>query len=120
MAWKRSGVRIPISPQMKKTKKFQRLVEDFVCEKCGAQVKGNGYTDHCPRCLWGRHVDVNPGDRAAKCGGMMEPVYVYKKEDKYVIKYICKECEHKFQVKSAPGDNFEMLIKLIKDSVTRI
>ena len=114
MAWKGSGVRIPISPQMQ-SKKFQRRIEDFVCEKCGAEVKGNGYTDHCPVCLWGRHVDVNPGDRAAKCDGMMEPMEVIKKGDGYTIKYRCVKCGRQFKVKSAYNDDFEILIKIIEN-----
>jgi ribosomal protein L37AE/L43A len=96
------------------SKKFQRRIEDFVCEKCGAQVTGNGYTDHCHICLWGRHVDMNPGDRAAGCGGMMEPVRVEKKGEKYILHYKCKECGHKFRVKAAPEDNFESVISLVK------
>ena len=55
-------------------KKFQRTIEDFTCEQCNFAVKGNGYTNHCPKCLWSKHVDVNPGDRAATCGGLMEPI----------------------------------------------
>jgi len=55
-------------------KRFQKRIEDFVCERCGAFVKGTGYTDHCPECLWSKHVDVNPGDREAECGGLMEHV----------------------------------------------
>lgn len=111
MAWKGSGVRIPISPQMQ-SKKFQRRIEDFVCEKCGAEVKGNGYTDHCPNCLWGSHVDVNPGDRAAVCRGMMEPLEVIKKGDKHTIKYSCVKCGQQFKVKSAENDNFNALLKI--------
>jgi rubrerythrin len=96
---------------------LQPRIEDFVCEKCGARVKGNGYTDHCPVCLWGKHVDVNPGDRKAKCGGMMEPVHVFKKKNDYIIEYICEMCGHKFSVKSAPEDKFGVLISIIKNSV---
>jgi hypothetical protein len=98
---------------MKKTKKFQRRIEDFVCEKCGAEVKGNGYTDHCCVCLWGKHVDVNPGDRVADCGGMMEPKWAEVKSEKYLLYYVCEECKHKFRVKSLPEDNFEVIMKLI-------
>jgi len=29
------------------TKKFQRNKEDFICEKCGLEVEGNGCTNHC-------------------------------------------------------------------------
>ena len=94
-------------------RKFQRKIEDFVCEKCGMEVKGNGYTDHCPVCLWGRHVDVNPGDRAASCGGMMEPVRAEVKGGKYLLYYICKGCGHKFRLKSASDDELNAIIKLI-------
>jgi len=95
------------------SKKFQRRIEDFICENCGTKVKGNGYTDHCPICLWGKHVDVNPGDRAAKCAGMMEPVRAEAKSGKYLLYYICKECGYKFRVKSLLEDDFEVIMKLI-------
>jgi len=98
---------------MKGNKKFQRRIEDFVCEKCGMKTKGNGYTDHCPACLWGKHVDVNPGDRAAGCGGMMESVKAETKGDKILLYYICKECGYEFRVKSLPEDNFEAIIRLV-------
>ncbi|MBR6751902.1 MAG: RNHCP domain-containing protein, partial [Alphaproteobacteria bacterium] len=44
-------------------KQFVKRVENFTCAHCGAEVFGNGYTNHCPKCLWSRHVDNNPGDR---------------------------------------------------------
>ena len=65
-----SGI-IP-SPLMKK--RFTRTIEDFTCEQCGASVTGNGYTNHCPHCLWSKHVDIFPGDREAECQGLMAPV----------------------------------------------
>jgi rubrerythrin len=95
------------------SKKFQRRIEDFVCEKCAAVVKGNGYTDHCPVCLWGEHVDVNPGDRAANCGGLMEPVRAEVKSGKYFLHYICRKCGHKFRVRSASDDELDAIIELI-------
>ena len=55
-------------------KGFTKTVEDFNCAHCGAVVHGNGYTNHCPHCLYSRHVDNNPGDRLATCGGMMRPI----------------------------------------------
>ena len=96
-------------------KKFQRRREDFECEKCGAEVKGTGYTDHCPHCLWAKHVDINPGDRAADCGGMMKPIAVVdKRKDDWIIKYRCEKCSHEFRVKSAPEDNFDEILKIGK------
>jgi len=91
---------------------FQKRVEDFVCEKCGKKVKGTGYTDHCPDCLWSKHTDIAPGDRKADCRGLMEPVGVIVKSDKYIIYYQCLKCDFKHRVKSAPEDNFEEILKL--------
>ena len=54
-----------------------RRDEDFVCARCGAQVPAGGarVRDHCPACLHGLHVDCPvPGDRAAGCGGLFDPV----------------------------------------------
>ncbi|MBU6370992.1 MAG: RNHCP domain-containing protein [Patescibacteria group bacterium] len=73
-------------------KKFKRTVEDFICEHCGAAVKGNGYTNHCPKCLWSKHVDKNPGDRAEKCGGMMRPVRIEQEGGKMMIVHECEKC----------------------------
>ena len=53
-------------------KTFQRCPEDFECGNCGHEIEGNGYTNHCTACLWSKHVDVNPGDRAADCHGLMK------------------------------------------------
>jgi len=93
-------------------KKFQRMTEDFTCGHCGAEVRGNGYTNHCPKCLWSRHVDVNPGDRAETCGGMMEPVAYERKGKEIVIVHRCVACGAERRVKSADDDNFENILKL--------
>ena len=71
---------------------FTRNKEDFICEHCGAHVAGNGYTNHCAKCLWSRHVDVEPGDRAADCGGMMEPVALIGSTPDYRIVHRCTKC----------------------------
>jgi len=93
-------------------RKFQRRIEDFRCEHCGAIVKGSGYTNHCPYCLWSKHVDVNPGDRAAECGAMMEPVGVQVQGDGYVIIHRCTGCGLERRNKATPDDDFEALLAL--------
>lgn len=95
------------------TKKFQRQIEDFICEKCGTKVIGNGYTDHCPDCLWGKHVDINPGDRVADCGGMMKPIRMELDHGKNIIMYKCEKCGYDFRVKVLNEDNLEEIMKLI-------
>lgn len=71
---------------------FKKTVEDFVCIHCGHTVGGSGYTNHCPRCLWSKHVDVEPGDRAATCGGIMEPVDIEGSTPEYRIVHCCEKC----------------------------
>lgn len=96
------------------TKKFIKVVEDFVCEKCSFSVVGTGFTNHCPRCLWSKHVDVNPGDRAATCGGLMEPVAVEAESGGYVITHRCMKCGHEKRNKAAPEDDFEVLLDIAR------
>ena len=48
--------------------------ETFVCKVCGRTVvpqgAGSDHRNHCPNCLSSLHVDIEPGDRAADCGGI--------------------------------------------------
>lgn len=93
---------------------FIRKKENFVCGHCGEKVEGDGYTDHCPKCLWGRHVDAEiPGDRASECGEMMEPIESTYLSGKFKILYKCNGCRHKFWVKAVEGDNREKLMELM-------
>ncbi len=95
---------------------FVRKVEDFKCGRCGMEIKGNGYTDHCPKCLWGRHVDEKiPGDRASTCRKMMEPLRVLYEKGDYKIQYKCLGCQHQFTVKADKNDDREELLKLINN-----
>ena len=73
-------------------KKFQRCQEDFTCLNCGAFNKGDGYTNHCRKCLYSRHVDNNPGDRSADCGALMAPVELGRRKGAWVITHQCKKC----------------------------
>jgi len=94
-------------------KNFIRKTEDFVCENCGERVVGDGYTDHCPKCLFGKHVDEEiPGDRASECRGLMEPIKSTYKSGYFRIYYKCSRCRHEFWVKAAEDDKNELLIKL--------
>jgi len=98
-------------------KKFQRKIEDFVCENCGEKIKGNGYTNHCPFCLWSKHVDINPGDRQSPCRGLMEPIGIEIKSGDKTIYYQCQKCGFKHRVKAVAGDNFEEIIKLTEEGI---
>ena len=53
--------------------------ESFKCVHCrafiGPTISGGKHRNHCPLCLYSRHVDGGrPGDRASDCGAKMAPV----------------------------------------------
>ena len=75
---------------------------------------GNGYTNHCPNCLFSKDVDINPGDRAAKCRGLMAPVDIEIKKDDYIIVHRCMKCGKERKNKSASNDNFDTIISITK------
>jgi len=91
-------------------KKFTRTKEDFTCEKCGEEVRGDGFTNHCPKCLWSKHVDVNPGDRAETCGGLMEPTGAIVGGGEYDILQVCTKCGFERKNKFNEKDSFEALL----------
>jgi DNA-directed RNA polymerase subunit RPC12/RpoP len=92
---------------------FTRRVEDFTCLHCGRAVRGSGYTNHCPACLWSQHVDVSPGDRAESCGGLMEPIAVVFEHGEYVIGFRCTKCSHRWRNKAGAADSREALHALM-------
>ncbi len=63
----------------------------FECCHCSLEVTpnpsmGTQHRNHCNHCLWSKHVDTIPGDRASQCQGCMEPIGVTLKRegtDKY-------------------------------------
>ena len=94
-------------------RKFQRRIEDFICEHCGRAVTGNGYTNHCPHCLYSKHVDIAPGDRAAECGGLMRPVGSELKNGFYFVMQACQRCG--FRRRNRIGaDEMAALIRLTR------
>jgi len=105
---------------MIKQKRFTKRIEDFTCKICGEKVKGRGYTDHCPYCLFSQHVDVFPGDRQAACGGLMTPIGITKRKGKEQILYRCQQCGYQRFNKVAPEDNREKIIQLSQLPVGRV
>lgn len=94
------------------SQKFQKTIENFSCGHCAAEVVGNGYTNHCPNCLWSKHVDVHPGDRAAACQGLMEPVELTIHGQEKIIKHRCIICRHEKNNVASADDNSGALIAL--------
>lgn len=97
-------------------KRFSRCRENFVCGKCGQKVVGNGYTNHCPYCLFSKHVDVNPGDRQNQCFGLMEPIGVEIEQGEYILTHRCLKCGIIKRNRSVSNDSFETILDLVKKS----
>jgi len=100
----------------------KKVVEDFVCEKCGQKVKGDGYTNHCPSCLWSKHVDDQiPGDRASYCQGLMKPIGVLVKRGEITkIEHKCQKCGYKHLSPVKKNDNRDLLIKVSVADINEI
>ncbi len=61
--------------------------ESFKCRQCGffvtvnREISGVNNRNHCPRCLYSRHVDLfTPGDRRADCMSRMGPIGLTQKQ----------------------------------------
>lgn len=93
------------------SQKFIKNKEDFTCEHCGREVIGSGYTNHCPECLWSKHVDVNPGDRASECRALMKPVFLEMEKGEYVVTHECEKCGYKKRNKLSLNDNVSGLLE---------
>ena len=99
-------------------KKFYMKDEEFICDNCHKQVTKLNYTarDHCPHCLWSRHVDNNPGDRQSDCGGMMRPIGVETKNSEYIIIHKCEKCGKEIRQKSSENDDINEIIAISSNS----
>jgi len=85
------------------------LEDVFSCRYCQAHVytqpliSGVHNRNHCPYCLWSRHVDLDkPGDRLSACKAIMQPIGLTVKpgRDKFgmdrfgelMLIHRCKDC----------------------------
>lgn len=95
-------------------KKFNMIDEEFICEVCNKNVSKLNYTarDHCPFCLCSKHVDINPGDRANTCQGILKPIEIEKYKNTYKIIYKCQKCHQTHKNIMATDDNYDLIIKL--------
>ena len=99
-------------------KRFQRTIESFVCKQCGTNVEGNGYTNHCPQCLYSKHVDINPGDRLHKCQGLMKPVQILvQASEPYAVIHECQICYHHQKTKLLDQDSMDTILTVMRNFV---
>jgi ribosome biogenesis GTPase len=89
----------------------------FECRNCGESVPAEGagseHRNHCPRCLHSVHLDSKPGDRAAGCGGTMEPVAVWvRRGGEWAVIHRCRTCGQFGSNRIAADDNEVLLMSL--------
>lgn len=84
--------------------------ETFTCKVCGWPVTpegaGSSHRNHCPNCLSSLHLDDQPGDRQADCGGIMDPVAVWvRKNGEWALVHRCRRCGTLHANRVAGDDN---------------
>ena len=95
----------------------RRRSSSFRCGNCRLDVSndavGSEHRNHCPNCLWSRHVDRTPGDRDASCGALMEPIAItVRGSGEWVLVHRCNGCDEVHLNRSAGDDNALALLRL--------
>ena len=97
---------------------FRSLTGEFRCRRCRLMVfpptSGGRHRNHCPYCLWSRHVDGRvPGDRASDCGSAMEPIGTFHRPNgEQVVLHRCLGCGTARHCRVAADDNQALLMRL--------
>jgi hypothetical protein len=77
------------------------------------EVAGSEHRNHCPHCLHSVHLDEEPGDRAACCGAVMEPVTVWVRgRGEWALVHRCRACGRLSSNRIAGDDNEALLLSL--------
>ena len=95
-------------------KRFNMIDEEFICENCHKNVGKLKYSarDHCPFCLYSKHVDILPGDRENNCKGLLIPIGIEKFKNSYKIVYKCEKCNEIHKNIVATDDDINKIIDL--------
>jgi len=83
----------------------------FTCTTCRFTTPeatfGTKHRNHCPRCLWSRHVDESIGDRKAACKAPMEPIAIeVRPHGEWAVVHRCTGCGV-LRTNRIAGDDFE-------------
>ena len=92
--------------------------ESFKCGHCkafiGPTVSGGRHRNHCPLCLYSRHVDDRqPGDRASTCRSLMAPIGTFNRpKGEQVVLHRCLGCGVERYNRVAADDNLLACLRL--------
>lgn len=99
--------------------------QTFICEQCNSTVSpvefGTEHRNHCPHCLYSRHMDIKPGDRRSGCKGLMKPISIWVKDNKeWSIIHYCEKCGFIRPNRIAGDDNEVLLLSLAAKAITML
>ena len=82
----------------------------FKCGHCkqfiGAPIMGGRQRNHCPNCLYSKHVDhTRPGDRRSICHSLMQPIGMVIRRNEDVLIHRCLGCGKEDPNRIAADDN---------------
>jgi hypothetical protein len=117
-------------------REHERRFGDFACRHCGrivsadARLSGVNNRNHCPYCLWSRHMDWRePGDRLSACKGGMRPIglafkhrhkrYASAQPGELMLVHRCAECGAVSLNRTAADDNTALLWDVFAASLTQ-
>ena len=86
----------------------------FTCLHCRREVAGQScgtrHRNHCPYCLWSRHLDEEPGDRRCACRAPMAPIGIEVRDDgEWAIIHRCTGCGT-LRTNRVAGDDHELAL----------
>lgn len=99
--------------------------ESFICQNCGSPVPpasiGGKNRNHCPICLYSRHLDIVAGDRRSPCKAPMRPIAVWVKPDgEWSLLHRCERCGVIRPNRIAADDDESALLKLALYPMTKL
>lgn len=94
-----------------------RPSKGFTCINCRRSVdatsSGTRHRNHCPWCLFSRHLDESPGDRRSACGSPMEPIALEVREgSEWAIVHRCRGCRT-LRANRIAGDDHELALLVL-------
>jgi hypothetical protein len=120
---------------MKNSNRLHKKKDDngFQCAHChmfvssDPTIAGVRNRNHCPYCLWSRHVDLfEAGDRLAPCQGLMQPIGITLKRTrkKYglsqygelMLIHRCVECGRLSINRIAADDDATLVMEIYRSS----
>ena len=129
--------RVRARPRSRRSRKLRsgrgQTDDGFLCKHCQAFVSsasflsGVGNRNHCPYCLWSRHLDLYAaGDRLSACKSPMRPVGLTLKANckrygsgrgELMLIHLCVECAVFSINRIAADDDPENLLRVFEQSL---